>query len=297
MFLYICGPCQLIGMSAQNGKFYTKAYKGQLAQCPRCLQQTANFQRAYKIKAGGISGVQDEDEAEKSAGRAKRKGRGESKRFTADYEVPKKLKYDPGEDPGATLDLEFIVQKEFNPRMRLTPPEWGDESCRTDTQLANQWWPNLDQTSWIHRITAAKGRPAVTGVVMAQKLAPTKRGLSAYVWAGRGQPWHPEKRKSLEWCHLVADSLGGDTSADNLVAASYAANTFMLTIESRLQSKSALQVEVTARCSKDNCAELILYKIIRQDGKEQTWRIDARNDNFSEDDWDKYSIEVDDFLK
>lgn len=88
------------------------------------------------------------------------------------------------------------------------------------------------------------------------------------------------KKLSLEWCYLIADSLGGPTEPANLVAASYGANTHMLAIESCLQSRTDVEVEVTAFCSRENCAEYILYDITNSRGQALAIGIDATNDQF-----------------
>lgn len=50
--------------------------------------------------------------------------------------------------------------------------------------------------------------------------------------------------KAFEWCHLIADCLGGSTSAANLCCGSFHANTAMLCLENVLRGKTWLEVKV-----------------------------------------------------
>jgi hypothetical protein len=87
---------------------------------------------------------------------------------------------------------------------------------------------------------------------------------------------------SSEWCHLVADSLGGPSEPSNLVAASFSANTYMAALEALLKGQSALSLSVTAHCSAPNLGEWIFYRIRhRQSGKSYDEAIDARASGFN----------------
>ncbi|WNG46149.1 hypothetical protein F0U60_20045 [Archangium minus] len=95
---------------------------------------------------------------------------------------------------------------------------------------------------------------------MGKKLNNGKR-LSAWKYAGWKVSYKDDRKRSAEWCHLRAASLGGATVPRNLVAASYSANTFMAVIESRIRGNSNVQVEVEAHCSRQHVAERIVYKV------------------------------------
>ena len=90
---------------------------------------------------------------------------------------------------------------------------------------------------------------------------------------------------SEEWCHLWASCLGGATTSDNLVAASYACNTFMMAIETCIKSRTDLSISVSAYCSdaQGNVAEAIRYRIFKKStGKPLFDRlIDATVQHFS----------------
>ncbi|WP_179403443.1 hypothetical protein [Burkholderia guangdongensis] len=126
--------------------------------------------------------------------------------------------------------------------------------------------------------------------------AAAKGKLSATDASGRNLPstsissitGHPKSVVSEEWCHLWASCLGGPTTSDNLVAASYACNTFMMAIETNLKSRTDLCISVSAYCSdaNGNVADAIRYKIFEVGtGKELFNRlIDATAQHFSRSD-------------
>jgi hypothetical protein len=139
---------------------------------------------------------------------------------------------------------------------------------------------------------------ASTNAVMG--LAINGRGnLSAQKHSGRGVAYKVNRFRSEEWCHLLADSLGGPTSAANLVAAGYAANTFMAVIESKIQRNNKLDVKVKVYCSAPWVAEHIVYKL-RATGNSAvqiTFSIDAVCTDFDATDAVFYGGQVTAWLK
>lgn len=105
-----------------------------------------------------------------------------------------------------------------------------------------------------------------------------------------------DAKQRPEWCHLIADSLGGPTVADNLVAASYGANTYMAVIEALLKGRTALRVTATAYCSADHFAELIVYTI-EYKNQSITFNIDGRNYHFTIDDMTDVQNRVNAWMK
>ena len=71
-------------------------------------------------------------------------------------------------------------------------------------------------------------------------------------------------KASSEWCHLVADSLGGPSIPANLVAASYSANTYMCAMEVMLKGQGGLTIDVTVHCSVPHFGEWIYYRILQR---------------------------------
>jgi hypothetical protein len=72
----------------------------------------------------------------------------------------------------------------------------------------------------------------------------------------------PKKGADFEWCHLIADSLGGPTEQANLACATYHANTAMLCIERELKGKTYLDVRVEMDVRRGtHIAEKITYQI------------------------------------
>jgi hypothetical protein len=305
-FLYICPPCF---RRDNTDIFFTLSDKGPLIICPTCNNRTAEFKYAYKNKTKKTKFARSVDEAMKRAGRASRSGRGVPKAEyrSEQFETPKiaevGLQYDPEMDEGAEVDEEYVPQVDFNPAMRFTDPSWGNAVCRDPMTATGLVQTALAMATVDHRITAKAGR-GDTGTTMAQALPVGKlKKVSAYTWANwgqkppnRGMAYTVNKKRSLEWCHLLADSLGGPTQADNLVAASYGANTFMMTIEEKLNARTNLVIQVTAHCSRDHVAEFVYYTI-KKSNAQHTWIIDGRNDSFSQADYQHYGQQVVDFIK
>jgi hypothetical protein len=97
--------------------------------------------------------------------------------------------------------------------------------------------------------------------------APAGRGNTNAQFGGQSATDHarqsiPGTREEYEWCHLVADSLGGPTDAANLFCGSYHANTAMLCIENMIRGKTHLevQIEVDVRTG-TNLGERVVYRI------------------------------------
>jgi hypothetical protein len=111
------------------------------------------------------------------------------------------------------------------------------------------------------KIAAGKPNRGQNAVMGQSATVASKRNLPATTISdghGGGQTAHSE-----EWCHLQAACLGGDTIQNNLVAASYACNTYMMAIETYLKTRTEFSVSVTAYClvAGSNVAEAIRYKV------------------------------------
>ncbi len=182
---------------------------------------------------------------------------------------------DLDKDEVDTEDYDYALPANFNPSMRYT--KGASRTCRSyDKNLISS-----QKTTGIVQIANAVGRPCSPGSVMGTKFG--AKAKSAQRWSNRGTPYKLNRYKSLEWCHLQADSLGGPTQVDNLVAASFAANTEMLVIEHFLKGKTQFAVEVTAFCSAPHVAEFIYYEVHKASlnntfTRKFTRLIDARND-------------------
>jgi hypothetical protein len=155
---------------------------------------------------------------------------------------------------------------------------------------------NIANTTWT-RIAMSTGR-SNTNTCMGTAI--NGRGsLPAQKHSGRGVPYKRDKFNSDEWCHLIADSLGGPTSAANLVAASFGANTFMAVIESKIQNNTKIEVKVKAYCSAPYVAEHIVYKLraTGNSNKQIEFSIDGCCQDFDQNDAFVYGKQVTDFLK
>ena len=127
--------------------------------------------------------------------------------------------------------------------------------------------------------------------------------VSAWKWANRGsKPYRLKPKESEEWAHLIADCFGGETDADNLVAASFAANSFMNAIEMKLlefNGRGNVILSAIAYCSKPHVAEFITYSLSSASSsiKALAYLIDATNRHFTKDDWGEIQGEVEQWLK
>jgi hypothetical protein len=298
MFLYICFDCTNARQGYKDTKINRVSNGGQIIECPRCQRKTLKFQRPFQRLAGAIKGARTPEQESASISRAERQQKAK-RRFdqvmVADDDDPP-----PSSKRSNTLedDEEYVPKAIFSPSMRLTSNSLGGPTMRATNEIRSKVVASFKLMSPDTKITAAVGR-SDTGTVMGKYLSPNYyRTLSAHRWANwhwlqnpppsasmrnlnvRGAPYTTDKFRSLEWCHLVADSLGGATAGNNLVAASFGANTHMLAIESCLHARTDVTIRVTAHCSHENCAEFIVYEIINRSTKALAIGIDARNDLF-----------------
>jgi hypothetical protein len=292
-FLYMCSDC--FNRDQKSGLLISQTGDKHIRNCPYCGQFTAKFQRAYKNKVGQIKQAVTFDVAQKKSDRASRRGRASANEMSNLGQM--------AVDETELGDSEYVPQVDFKPNMRFTDASGPSMTQRVPSAVTGLVQTAFEMVSPAHTITTKAGR-ADTGTVMASALTSSKpRTLAAYTWANwgsvspaRGMPYNKNKYCSLEWCHLVADSLGGPTTSDNLVAASYAANTFMMTIEEKLNAKSTLSIQVKADCSTDHVAEFIYYTV-NKGNSNKTWTIDARNDYFTKADYETVGKSVTDFIK
>lgn len=72
---------------------------------------------------------------------------------------------------------------------------------------------------------------------------------------------------AFEWCHFMADSLGGATSQANLFCGTFHANTAMLCIENVLRGKAGFEVQVLVDVKAGSfVSERIVYRIRKRQG-------------------------------
>ncbi|NVB41112.1 hypothetical protein G6O69_24950 [Pseudenhygromyxa sp. WMMC2535] len=177
-------------------------------------------------------------------------------------------------------DAEYLSGRPYNIKMRYT---LLDYQSGARSQSRSKTYPLKMTTRWF-QVSGALGRPQSTGSVMATHYE--KKG-NYPAWKHAGYPDYSDDPKvSAEWCHLIADSLGGPTHPSNLVAASYAANTHMAAIEGCLNGNSKVQIRVMVYAAKDHIAEHITYQV-KLGSKSACFEIDARCSNFSSSDAEK----------
>lgn len=139
--------------------------------------------------------------------------------------------------------------------------------------------------SVLAQVSAAIPNGGQNSAMAASASQVSKRNLPVTQVPGHGGLATPANA-SEEWCHLLAACLGGLTIQGNLVAASYACNTFMLAIEMAVKGNAQFWVEITAYCDPDpRVAEAIRYKVMKANsaGRKLLFEvlIDARAQHFS----------------
>ncbi|MDX1546458.1 MAG: hypothetical protein R3247_05700 [Rhodothermales bacterium] len=188
-------------------------------------------------------------------------------------------------------DLTYTGSKPYTPAMRLTTAHYAG---RTGWEAMNL--RQIKGTDW-KRPDAPVGRPESTGSAMGRAI---NGGGSLTAWAHAGYPEYKDDPKaSAEWCHLLADSLGGPTESGNLVAASYSANTYMAAIESQVaNARGAFEIKIEAYGLSPHVAELIIYRVRATAGpvdgpvKSDEFWIDGRCTGFSAGDFENIKRRV-----
>ena len=142
-------------------------------------------------------------------------------------------------------DTEYVPAPEFNPEMRYS-------TGGTFVLARAATGPTtMRSTPWT-RVT----KPAGRGNTNAQF-----NGLSAQSHGTTTVVGNPGP---FEWCHLIADSLGGPTTAINLFCGTFHANTAMLCIERILRGKTEFEVQVEIELQQGtHVAEKITYRVRR----------------------------------
>lgn len=171
-----------------------------------------------------------------------------------------------GDDAGS-----FSVAKRFHMPMRYTP-----ESCNIDGLtgfIAYSVTKTLggvfifERRSAFRKILGNAGRiqgKPVMGLTAVEAAANAGRNLDR-PRCGKEGTFQPV---AWEWCHLVADSLGGASVTHNFVAASFCCNTYMGVIEGFLTGRGDLAVQVTSYGPAGAVADWIVYEIYKlQNGR------------------------------
>lgn len=178
----------------------------------------------------------------------------------------------------------------YNIRMRLTPaPYSGRASCTSDSSL----------TLKVRRqIQATAGRLDLNKVMGKHFKKPSPSAYPAWKHAGTTS-YKKDKFSSSEWCHLVADSLGGPSDSSNLVAASFSANTYMAALEALLKGQTGLMVDVTVLCSFDHIADMIVYRLEDRHSSSRAFeaKIDGAASGFSASDLSTVQRDLQSWLK
>lgn len=178
-------------------------------------------------------------------------------------------------------DFLFAPTLDFTPYMRCTQNGETFNATRIGLQVLTV------KTKAYQLIGVPAGRPATPLSVM-----------------GESASNHAAKHKqnptvALEWCHLVADCLGGDTAKDNLFCGGYNANSHMLAIEGKLKGQTHLEVQVEAHCHVGTeFAEKVVYRVKNpKNGRVFEDTFDSLSEGFSVADHDKVGRTLKDWLQ
>lgn len=173
-------------------------------------------------------------------------------------------------------------------------PEWAPPPEHDVTQRLTTTASTLRQvfhsprvvltTAWTSVRPALRG-PRNTKAVMDNQTADeyaTQHG--ADIAAGR----------EFEWCHMIADCLGGATKKENLFCGGKHANTHMEVIEHHLMGRTEFEVSVEVQARENTCfAEYLIYRV-RSGAGQTEWSatIDSLSAGFSREDKQKVDTEL-----
>jgi hypothetical protein len=213
------------------------------ASCPRCLRNkdTRHFIKFRKVRADARRPPRNLNADEAMA--VNRPQRNVKRR--ADAPPPEPDSDDELEamaDDDADADPDFLLSPEFSINMRYSAG--GGFAARIVAGKTRK-----KSTPWT-RIGPRAGRGVSTSAQFGN--------VTAHDYGHRHAPGYAGQRPTTgnsdyEWCHLIADSLGGPTTAANLFCGTYHANTAMLCLEGPLYGKSEyeIRVEVDVRAKTD----------------------------------------------
>jgi hypothetical protein len=195
-------------------------------------------------------------------------------------------------------DDEFEESKQETKEAKEDPP-WAAPPRYTLAQRLTSGTRRTVRQHWRHYPNLLK--PQI-GPVLAD--SPGRRNanevMQGTAWERvdpNGTPYKDDPKNSFEWCHLIADSLGGKTENPNLVAASFGCNTEMNVIERRLKARTELSLEVKAYCSRKDIAEYIEY-VVKYGTNADVFRrwIDGQNKAFTKEDQAALELLVDKWI-
>ena len=281
MYLHFrCVPCKRVYALQADANRSVKS-RAPTPDCRSCNQPTsASGFGARKLRSGAI--LLTAAALSRTAGRMRQAAvRTAAKRdalVSARRAAQRRGDQDSSDESDEELlddDDEFLPTPNvpFNIRMRLTQAPYVARS-----HYSHDAGCVLMATRSIYNTAGRLDLNLVMGKHMGH---PAPRNYPAWRYVG-STAYSINRFDSSEWCHLVADSLGGPSEPGNLVAASFSANTYMAALEALLKGQSALSLTVTAHCSAPNLGERIFYRIHhRQSGKIYDQTIDARAPGFN----------------
>jgi hypothetical protein len=173
---------------------------------------------------------------------------------------------DDDEDDDMEVDNEFLPSPAFNPALRFSGTGEFDKipvfPGHTTTKATP--WTTIGPPAGRQSTAAQFG--GETAEQHGQKFAPHWKGAPSI-----------SGNSNFEWCHLIADSLGGATTANNLFCGTYHANTAMLCIESVLRAQTQLEVKVDVTMQLNSHLGLIIDYQVRNpnSGKIFSTKIDG----------------------
>ena len=295
-FKLSCGKCKFTTTM-------TLAQRPTREHCPRCRRNGVNNKMKVRMLPKVLGQRRKDFNAQNSVAltREPRSTRAIPSKKYQDFNTAEDDDFYMDEDGADAARQEFArpVEEEddvyaptvgFTPSFRLSST---NSTCRgafpATTEVAGAFTAVMES----HKTTAVtiSNKDAVMATALGSGAKPNK--LSATEWATKNAPAALPKL-DYEWCHIIADCLGGPTSAANLFAGGYHANTHMMYIEMACKGRGYLEVRVQVFVSHPKVGDHIIYSI-REKGSNRaalSITIDALSQGFSRKDRDDLTAVV-----
>ena len=155
------------------------------------------------------------------------------------------------EEVGDTTDVDYVPTPAFDPSLRYSTTGGFAMARIVKTATFKRCTPWTTITAPLHGPRDTNGKfGGLSANVHGKEKAPDFKGAPS------------KSGKDFEWCHMIADSLGGATSAVNLFCGTCHANTAMLCVENVLRGKTGADVQVEIDLRKDtHVCEKIIYRV------------------------------------
>ena len=164
-------------------------------------------------------------------------------------------------------DTEYVPAPEFNPALRFS----GGGTFAIIRVFHGK--SHTITTPWTG-VTAPAGRSSTNAQFGGQSAA--NHFLANQTLIPAITLWKSPTGVNFEWCHIIADSLGGPTVAANLFCGTFHCNTAMLCIENILRGKTHLEVQIAVEiCTTTYIGLLVTYRVRKKKSGQDKKRLNA----------------------